>query len=183
MDALLATHRRLLEARRHAMNLVGPGDLEPHYLDARRGLAGLHPVGLWADLGSGAGFPGIVFAAMFPEVAVHLIERRQKRAVFLEAVLIEARDLVAARPAPIEVQRVDLTALSPGTYDGVLARALAPAAEVLTIAWPLLKPGGQAVLFIQGDAREPHVDGYARVAVHPYRVEGRAHKTVSWRKI
>src|SRR5688572_1968559 len=53
---LLEVHRRALEQWRGSMNLVGPGDLEEHYADSEAALAGLRPVGRWADLGTGAGF-------------------------------------------------------------------------------------------------------------------------------
>jgi 16S rRNA (guanine(527)-N(7))-methyltransferase RsmG len=39
-----------------------------------------------ADIGSGAGFPGVVWALLFPQIELVLIERRQKRAMFLERV-------------------------------------------------------------------------------------------------
>lgn len=141
---LLDVHRRLLEGRRHSMDLVGPGALDLHYADAKRSLAHLDPTGRWADLGSGAGFPGIVLAALWPEVAVDLVESRQKRATFLESVLLEAPE----RPAPIRVLNVRAETLPAASYDGVVARAFLPPAEYLVHAARLLVPGGRAVVFL-----------------------------------
>jgi 16S rRNA (guanine527-N7)-methyltransferase len=178
---LLAIHRRLLERRRRSMNLVGPGDIEEHYLDATLGLGRLELYGNWADLGSGAGFPGIVLAAMFPEVALDLVERRTKRAVFLESVLLEAKDVLARRPAPVRVLPVDSEALPAAAYDGIVARALAPPEDVLASARRLLKPGGMAVLFLQGDVRPPVIDGFTVAHVGRYVLGGRKRQTVAWR--
>lgn len=83
MPTLAETHRRVLEQWRGAMNLVGPGPIAPHFADSEAALAGLDPVGRWVDLGSGAGFPGLVLAAMYPSVAVDLVDSRKKRCVFL----------------------------------------------------------------------------------------------------
>ncbi|MEZ4240387.1 MAG: 16S rRNA (guanine(527)-N(7))-methyltransferase RsmG [Myxococcota bacterium] len=161
---LIAAHRRLLAQWRGAMNLVGPGPLDPHYADADVGLALLDPdppAGRWADLGTGAGFPGIPFAARFPSARVELVDSRQKRCVFLEHVLREAgADGVTVRCARIET-------LPPGAYDGVVSRALAPPAEVLGHAARLLRPGGRAVLWL-GDAEVPLPPGFQLIARHRY---------------
>ncbi len=126
------------------MDLVGPGPLDLHYADAKRSLAHLDPTGRWADLGSGAGFPGIVLAALWPEITVDLVESRQKRATFLESVLLEA----PPRPSPIHVLNVRAESLPAGSYDGVVARAFLPPAEYLEHAARLLVPGGRAVVFL-----------------------------------
>ena len=48
-------HQTLLERWRGAMNLVGPGDAEHHFVDSAGAVTGLEAVGRWVDLGSGAG--------------------------------------------------------------------------------------------------------------------------------
>ncbi|MDP6932876.1 MAG: class I SAM-dependent methyltransferase, partial [Myxococcota bacterium] len=93
MDALCPaerTHRDILERWREAMNLVGPGPVDVHFLDAIHAVQGLEARGRWVDLGSGAGFPGIALAARHPRASVLLVESRQKRAAFLEQVVGEA---------------------------------------------------------------------------------------------
>ena len=39
------------------MDLIGPGDMEHHFVDAQHAVGDLHLTGRWVDLGSGAGFP------------------------------------------------------------------------------------------------------------------------------
>ena len=80
-------HRQALEQFRSTMNLVGPGPIEVHFTDCERALEGLEPRGEWADLGSGAGFPGLVLAELHPELSLILVESRRKRCWFLEHVL------------------------------------------------------------------------------------------------
>ncbi len=170
---LIAVHRELLERWRGAMNLVGPGTLEEHYEDADRGLAVLRPHGHWADLGSGAGFPGIVFAARFPEVQIDLVESRSKRCAFLREVVSRA----GAAGQHIQVVRARVEDLAPGTYDGVLARAFAPPDRTLSHAARLLTPGGTAVLFLGADPAPDH-PAFGVFHVEHYASEGRPRRTV-----
>ena len=66
-------HLELLEKWRAAMNLIVPGPAEHHFMDARGAVAALDARGRWADLGSGAGFPGIALAIHNPEAQVLLV--------------------------------------------------------------------------------------------------------------
>lgn len=176
---LLATHRALLERWREAMNLVGPGDLDEHYQDCARALAWLRPVGRWADLGSGAGFPGVVFAARAPpQVSLDLVESRQKRAAFLREVLREA----AVPEDRVRVVRGRVEDLDPQSYQGVLARAFAPPAEVLGHAARLLDTDGTVVLLLQADQEVPPDDRFAPFHVERYEVGGRPRKAVALRR-
>jgi 16S rRNA (guanine527-N7)-methyltransferase len=104
-------------------------------------LVGLAPgANVWADLGSGGGFPGLVIACALAETEgaqVHLVESIGKKATFLR----EAVRLTGA-PAIIHAQRVeDFVDKAPESLDVVTARALAPLPELLTMAYPLLKTG------------------------------------------
>lgn len=173
---LLTAHHDLLERRRGVMNLVGPGPIAPHYEDAERGLAGLSLRGRWADLGTGAGFPGIVIAARFPDVALDLVDSRQKRCTFLEAALADAREDVRARPAPLRVVNARVEDLPAGAYDGVAARAFAPPDEVARHADRLLRPDGQLLLFLQAD--QPGPAGWRVVTEVRYAHEGRDRRTL-----
>lgn len=152
------------------MNLVGPGPIEPHFEDAARALEGLNPTGTWADLGSGAGFPGMVFAATFPEVPLVLAESRQKRCVFLEKVLSEAQ-----WSGPVRVHHGRVEELPEGAFDGVMARAFAPWPEVLEHARRLLRPGGQALL-LHGPADHPEAPDFAPLAQRSYLIEGKSRR-------
>src|SRR5215510_1547051 len=86
----LETHRRLLQDWSGRMNLVGPKELEAfwqrHALDSAQLVALAPQAKRWADLGSGAGFPGLVVAAFVagqPGASVHLVESTGKKAAFL----------------------------------------------------------------------------------------------------
>ncbi len=104
-------------------------------------LVGLAPgARVWADLGSGGGFPGLVIACALAETEgaqVHLVESIGKKATFLrEAVR------AAGAPATVHAQRIeDFVDKAPESLDVVTARALAPLPELLTMAYPLLKTG------------------------------------------
>jgi len=156
-------HRRLLEAWRTAMDLVGPGPLEPHFEDAAGAVEGLAAAGRWADLGSGAGFPGIALATAFPEAEVWLVESRRKRATFLERVVAEA----ALTGARVVCDRVE--ALPSGHFDGVISRAYKPVAAYLTDAQRLLASGGRAVVLI-GDGGLVEAPGWVLVERRRYPV-------------
>jgi 16S rRNA (guanine527-N7)-methyltransferase len=117
--------------------------MEPHFVDALGATEGLEARGRWADLGSGAGFPGIALAARYPEAHVELVESREKRARFLTRVV---------RAGAIDnatVHRVRSETLEVHAYDGLISRAYKPPPRVLSEdAARLLKPGGRVVLLL-----------------------------------
>jgi 16S rRNA (guanine527-N7)-methyltransferase len=177
MSRLEEAHRRLLLRWRDAMNLVGPGPIDVHFEDCRRGLDGLALAGRWADLGSGAGFPGLVLADRFPSLSVDLVDSRSKRCVFLERVVAEAE---ASDRIRVHCARVE--ELPDGAWDGVTARAFAPVDEVLAHADRLLRAGGSALVFLQLD-QEPTQPGWR--AVHEVRYalsDGRPRRTVMYQR-
>lgn len=102
----------------------------------------------WIDLGSGAGFPGIVIACALADragAAVHLVESVGKKAAFLR----EAVNHLQV-PAVVHAVRIeDFAKNFSGQADVVCARALAPLDELLKLAHPLLKTGAKA-LFPKG---------------------------------
>lgn len=171
MPTLLSAHREHLERFRGSMNLVGPGPLDPHYDDCAQAVQIVEPSGRWADLGAGAGFPGIVFAATFPDVALDLVDSRRKRCVFLEQVL------AAAGVDHVRVLCTRIEDLEPG-YDGVMARALAPPRQVLAHASRLLVPGGLLLLMLSGEQEVPEGPGWERVRTLDYRVGDRSRRAV-----
>jgi 16S rRNA (guanine527-N7)-methyltransferase len=78
------------------------------------------------DIGSGAGFPGLVIAAARPEIAVHLIETDQKKCVFLQTV---SREI--STPVKVHTARAEKVVLPPP--DVVTARALADLSDLLRL--------------------------------------------------
>ncbi len=129
------------------MNLVASSTIPVlwtrHVADSLQLIALAPEARIWADLGSGAGFPGLVIACALAETEgarVHLVESNGKKAAFL-------REAVRVTGAPAEVHAVrvgDFVDNSPEPIDVVTARALAPLPELLTMAYPLLKRGPSA---------------------------------------
>ena len=91
-----------------------------------------------ADLGTGAGFPGLPLAVALPRARVHLVESVGRKAAFLRRV-VEAMGAgdVEVVPARAEDWRAGL-----GGMDVVCARAVAPLDVLVEYAAPLLREGG-----------------------------------------
>jgi len=129
LEALVA----LLAKWQRTINLVGRASLDEvwtrHILDSAQ-VVPLIPAGArtLVDLGSGAGFPGLVIAALRPDLAVTLIESDARKAAFLGEA---ARGMALKRPPKIAIGRVET--VPPGGADVVTARALAPLGQLL--AW------------------------------------------------
>jgi 16S rRNA (guanine527-N7)-methyltransferase len=117
------------------------GDL--HIADSLVALA-LAPVrsaGTIADLGSGAGFPGVALAVALPGASVRLIESQQRKCRFLQHVCHAA----AIENAEVVWTRAEEWSEGAVANDLVVARALAAQPVVLEYAAPLLRAGGALV--------------------------------------
>lgn len=176
LTAAEETHRQVLEKWRNAMDLVGPGPLEPHFEDAAQAVSWIPAEGHWVDLGSGAGFPGIALAARHPEIQVSLVESRQKRAVFLKQVLLRS----GLPNAEVLHQRTE--GLSLDHYQGVISRAYKPPQEALEEAKKLLQISGIAVLLL-AKLEIPKCPGMEVFHVERYLIEGKERSAVGFRKI
>jgi 16S rRNA (guanine527-N7)-methyltransferase len=101
---------------------------------------------VWADLGSGAGFPGLVIGCALVGVEgprVHLIESNAKKAAFL-------REAGRETAAPVVVHATRIESIEPELMpDIITARALAPLDQLLRLAAPMLTKGAQG-LFLKG---------------------------------
>lgn len=143
----LEHHLRLLVQWNRHVDLVSPGSIEQvverHFLDSLLLLVMARLTVGWrvADIGSGAGFPGLVWAAVRPDLQVTLVEPRRKRAGFLERVLLETGTgnvVVVARRA----EELHADPEHSHAYDVVVARAVAGYDLVVRLALPLVRPGG-----------------------------------------
>ena len=145
-ENIINAHKRLLSQWRHKMDLIGPGDMEEHFIDASSAITDLSITGRWIDLGSGAGFPGIALAAYHPHIQVTLLESRQKRAIFLQQVLRDAKisnaQVVCDRTESIinKIQQQHLP-----HFDGIISRAYKPPLEFLADALLLGTPNCIAI--------------------------------------
>ncbi len=107
-----------------------------------------------ADLGSGAGFPGVPIKLWAPNIALTLIESNQKKATFLREL---ARALTLT---DINIQNARAETLPPSTFDVVTLRAVERLPKVLPVAATLLAPNGRLALLIasnQLDATRSHL--------------------------
>jgi 16S rRNA (guanine527-N7)-methyltransferase len=133
-------------------NLVAPSTLSRvwtrHVADSLQLLTLAPEARIWLDLGSGGGFPGVVLACALAErsgARVHLVESNGKKAAFLREA---ARALTL--PALVHAARIkDVVHRLTEPVDIVTARALAPLADLLAYAEPVLKKGAQG-LFPKG---------------------------------
>lgn len=143
--------------------LLGPREADRiwdrHILNCAA-LSPLLPVGSTvADVGSGAGLPGIVLALLRPDLTVTLIEPLLRRATFLGEVVaeLELTDRVAVARARAEDYPGD-------PVDVVVARAVAPLDKLAGWSIPLLRPGGM-VLAMKGQRAGAETDEH-RAALH-----------------
>lgn len=152
----LQTYVELLQKWQPTINLVSRDSLadvwQRHILDSAQ-LAELIPADrpiTILDMGSGAGFPGLVLAILGFEQGrqwtVHLVESDSRKAAFLATVARETG-------APATVHNKRLENMPPITADVVTARALAPLEKLVDYAVPFLAAGGQC-LFLKGVGTE-----------------------------
>jgi 16S rRNA (guanine527-N7)-methyltransferase len=143
-----------LDAEPDPHTTVSPPDaVDVHVGDSLTGLEieGLRQAGTIADIGSGAGFPGLVLAVVLAHARVDLVEAAGRKTALIER-LIAAGGLQNARAVAIRAE--DWAAAEGGeAYDAVTARAVAPLAVLVEYAAPLLRPGG--VLVAWKGARDP----------------------------
>lgn len=127
----LTTYGALLVKWQAKINLVGPdtvGDLwHRHMLDSAQIAPYVGAGKKVVDLGSGAGFPGLVLACLDPDLEVHLIESDQRKCAFL-------REVNRAVGCAVTVHTARIEALAPLAADVVVSRALAPLDKLLTFA-------------------------------------------------
>jgi 16S rRNA (guanine527-N7)-methyltransferase len=122
---------------------------ERHVADGLRGAAELPGEAVVADIGSGAGIPGVPLAIALPRSRFELIEPRRARAAFLEAVVDEV-GLTNVEIVPKRVGDVR------GTYDACVARAFSSPLATWEATQPLLDRRGVLVYWAgEGFDRRP----------------------------
>ena len=150
----LERYRGLLAEAAGRINLVGPSAMAEfwprHAWDSAQLLPLLRGAVTVADVGAGAGFPGVVLAVLLkgrPGAVVHLVESVAKRCRFLQEV-VSALEL----PATVHHGRAE-TLSPPPRVEVVTARACAPLPRLLDYAAPFLR-GGARGLFLKGRSAE-----------------------------
>lgn len=145
----------LLSEWQSRMNLVASSTLDQlwqrHFADSAQ-LVRLGPraAGRWIDLGSGAGFPGVV-VALLAEHHVTLVEATGKKCRFLEAV-VEQLGITN-----VTVCNSRIEAVSPGGFDVISARACAPLAKLFELGSSVAQPD-TCWLLLKGGTVETEVE-------------------------
>jgi 16S rRNA (guanine527-N7)-methyltransferase len=157
----LTRYGELLNHWQKAINLVGPSTLRDlwsrHFADSAQ-LRSLAPdARLWLDLGSGAGFPGIVVAILqtgTPDFRMQLVESNQKKCAFLA-------EVVRATEAPVDIHAMRIEELAERAQslrpDVVSARALASLPRLFELAKPFFGEGTRG-LFLKGREAESEIE-------------------------
>jgi 16S rRNA (guanine527-N7)-methyltransferase len=151
----LERFRALLEDWNARVNLVSAASLADfwprHAWDSAQLLKIAPEARRWADIGAGAGFPGVVLSILLKGcegARVHLVESQAKRCRFLEAVCHALK-----LPAEVRHGRAEDVALS---VDVVTARAVAPLTRLLAFAKPTLDRDALG-LFLKGRDAEAEI--------------------------
>ncbi|MFN9092188.1 MAG: 16S rRNA (guanine(527)-N(7))-methyltransferase RsmG [Alphaproteobacteria bacterium] len=143
----LALYRDLLLRWNTRINLISgdtAAEVDRRHIEDCAQLQPLLPNdGPIADLGSGAGLPGLVLAILQPEREIHLVESDKRKAAFL----VEATAQMRLRMVRVHACRAENA--RPPALAAITARALAPRAALLPYAADFLAPGGVA-LFPKG---------------------------------
>jgi 16S rRNA (guanine527-N7)-methyltransferase len=131
--ALLDRYAALLSDWQGKFNLVGPSTLPQvwvrHFADSAQ-LVALAEGRRWLDIGSGAGFPGMVIALLTAS-EVHLVDSVRKKSTFLETVRAEL-----GLESRVKIHNIRVESLREGRFDVVTARACAPLATLFDWSLP-----------------------------------------------
>lgn len=150
-----------------------PGEMVTlHLLDSLSMHAHMAGVRRLADLGTGAGLPGIPLAIALPALEVTLVESNGKKARFLREA-VRQLGLSNARVAESRAEAVDM----PAAFDAITARAMATLGDILAVGAHLLAPGGRllAMKGVRPDAEIAELPaGWVVEAIHPLAVPGLA---------
>ncbi|MGI9354204.1 MAG: 16S rRNA (guanine(527)-N(7))-methyltransferase RsmG [Rhizobiaceae bacterium] len=178
----LKIYRDLLICWQKRINLVGPSTLADienrHFADCLQIAPLLHDSETVADLGSGAGFPGIIIAMLLAERntgSVHLIESVGKKCAFLREVIRETglRETVVA--ITVHHGRIEDELPAIGDVSLITARALAPLAQLFQLTEGRIT-GETRALFQKGqrfseEVAQAHSGWSFTEAIHPSKVD------------
>jgi len=157
----LLRYAELLAHWQKTTNLIAPSTLavlwSRHFADSAQLRTLAQNARLWLDLGSGAGFPGLVVAILEagrPDFRMHLVESNRKKCAFLAEVARETE-------APVDIHAVRIEELAESGErlepDVVSARALAPLPRLFELASPFFGPKTRG-LFLKGREAESEIE-------------------------
>ncbi|SKC61314.1 16S rRNA (guanine(527)-N(7))-methyltransferase RsmG [Krasilnikoviella flava] len=173
---LVARYAASLRAEGELRGLIGPREVarlwERHILNSAAVTPYLGDAKSVADIGSGAGLPGIVLAIQRPDVEVHLIEPMERRTAWLEE-CVDRLDL-----KNVQVRRGRAEEYHDAfEVDVVTSRAVAALSKLARMSLPLVRRGG-AMVVLKGRSVEREIDPARKVlrsfkAAEPEILEGR----------
>ena len=179
----LVRYAELLAHWQKSTNLIASSTLPKlwsrHFADSAQLLTLAQNARLWLDLGSGAGFPGLVVAILGtgrPGFHMHLVESNRKKCAFLA-------EVARATEAPVEIHTMRIEDLAESADrlapDVVSARALAPLPRLFELASPFFGPRTRG-LFLKGREAETEIEaaqaGWDFVArLHPSLTSADSH--------
>jgi 16S rRNA (guanine527-N7)-methyltransferase len=149
LEQKLETYKFLLIKWQKAVNLVSPSTLpkaeERHFQDSLQLVPLLgDSAKTLVDMGSGAGFPGMLIAMARPDIEVHLVESEVKKCSFLRTVSRETN-------SPVIIHNCRIENLQKIKTDVLTARALAPLDKSLELGEPFFAANPQCrALFMKG---------------------------------
>jgi len=117
--------------------------LKNHVFDSLQYCRAIEPGFRVMDIGSGAGFPGIVLKIIFPQLQLALVESQRKRCSFLETVV---RDLEMEQVTVFNARADDISGNQAGQFDVVVFRAVSGVQQCLNLSTKFLPSGGMVVL-------------------------------------
>ncbi len=131
----------------------------------------------FVDVGSGAGFPGLLIALLRPDASGVLLEPTRKKQAFLVRAI---RELGLGERIEARAERLEehLARGAVALYDLAVSRAAWPASRWVEVGMPLLRAGG-VILGVEGAQSGALPAGAER---HPYRLHGRSRSVVSRRR-
>ena len=127
--------------------ITAPEDvLQKHFLDSLIAEPHIKQGARCVDIGSGAGFPGIPLKLIRPDIKLTMIDSLNKRILFLREVIsaLGLRDCYAEH---LRAEEAGADEKYRETFDAALTRAVAPTGAIIEWSAPLLKVGGNAILY------------------------------------
>jgi 16S rRNA (guanine527-N7)-methyltransferase len=174
--AVLAFHDLLVQEG-ELRGLIGPRELsrlwERHLLNSAAAVRFLPETGLIVDVGSGAGLPGVVVAAMRPHAQVMLVEPMERRVSWLNDV-VQATGLTNVEVRRARAQELDGAVEA----DAVTARAVAALDKLYRWTAPLVRDGG-SVVAMKGARADEELIVAAKAMRAVGLVDGKVHQAVT----
>ncbi|MCD6117066.1 16S rRNA (guanine(527)-N(7))-methyltransferase RsmG [bacterium] len=163
---LFSEYNDLIRKANLRLNLVSEKDVnriaEQHFIDSLgfARYADFSSDTMIMDLGSGAGFPGIVLAVLFPETPVVLVESRKKKAQFLENTVKS----LALKSVEVIGERAENLKGSDYIFSTVLARSVAKTSVLVKWCSSVLNPSHGRIITIKGPDVKQELSELAKIA-------------------